>query len=116
LVQVTSHDFELVDGSVLVPFTITNASDAAVYLAACADRPRIAIDRRRGLQWHSHIGGHCLTVNPTAPLPLERGGAYSYVVSVGAEDTGVFRLRFGVSHRVGESPNWTATSNAFVVR
>src|SRR5260370_27280037 len=70
-------------GSVEVPFTVTNVGGASVLLTGrCGDHLSPAIERRTAAGWQSDAAGFCLAINATGPVALPAGARRSDVVSL----------------------------------
>jgi hypothetical protein len=79
---------------VAVPFTITNAGEATVYVAQCNGNPVALVDRLAWGSWRSFDGGFC-NGGSQAPLALASGASVSG--SVWLYDGGNYRLRVGTT-------------------
>jgi hypothetical protein len=100
------------EGSVSVPFTVTNQGNAGVRLLRCGGQVTAAVDRQEAGRWEQYSGGYCLLALQEGPRELGPGEALQSMVAI--RDPGLYRLHVGVT--TSDGYDWAPASNLFVVR
>ena len=116
ITETARSEFSLEETFVTIPFTVTNVSAGTIYyLNICGPRLNVEIDRHEGGRWVVLYGGICIAILQSGPhLSLHPGQGFPSMVAI--RESGVYRLRLGVSTGSGRQTDWSLTSNTFVVR
>ena len=113
--ETEGSEFGLVEnGTVFVPFSVTNIDSRTHFVAACGDRPATLLDRRQDGRWALYSSTICIAILSSVPIPLRPGERLQSAWWI--REAGVYRVRVGVSMSRGESSDWSEVSNSFTVR
>jgi len=105
--------FARAPGSTSVPFTVSNNGSRIVRLVRCGEQITVAVDRRELAGWSEYSGGFCLHNQVEVALTLAPGERAESAVLIA--ESGHYRLRIGI-RGPGEQPDWSSTSNDFVIQ
>jgi hypothetical protein len=101
----------------VVPVSIVNRSDGALYVAHCNNRASLLLERRAGDAWEvwRQVNGPlCLTIYPMGELRIDAGTSLTDSLHIDA--AGEFRLRLGARRAHEDFGSLSVTSPPFLAQ